>query len=138
MQMSSIDNIIRLSINRLGDALNNQLVIIRDIENIMHQAVVDPAKMVDLKKLLDNLRYVRRRLRSEMNIIYSNYHSIDSKELALDIETLARYYIEVAWKTETRILKEVSKLLDTQHDLNEVIANKKLAERIVDRLNSKD
>ncbi|MCE4598941.1 MAG: hypothetical protein F7C81_01930 [Desulfurococcales archaeon] len=130
--MNNIDDVIRLTINRLGDALHHQLNLVKDIENLAHQAAVNPSRINDLKRLLANLRDLRERLRNEMNILYR--YPINSKELALDAETLVLYYIEAAWKTEHRILEMLNRILDTRSDINEVNENKILAEKLINKL----
>ena len=132
--MDNTEGIIRLSINRLGDALHHQLNLVRDIENLAHQAAADPSKAGRLRDALDNLRDVRARLKSEMEILYRN--QIYDKELALDAETLALYYIEAAWKTEHRLLEMLKEIVDTKRDIDEVNENRILAEKLIDKLKS--
>lgn len=122
-------------VDRLAAMLHEHLDLLKNVE--AYVAYVRASRGSGqhlLEEQLENLRSLRESIIHEMELAIEALRGFEEEEVALDLYSLAGYYLEAGSREERRVLELASRILDVRGDVEMVEEARSRARAIVELL----
>ncbi len=120
-------------VDRLAAMLHEHLDLLKNVEAYVGYVKASRgAGSHLLEEQLGNLRSLRESIIEELEMAREALRGLEGEEAALDLYSLAGYYLEAGSKEEERVLSMASKIVNVREDLGMVEEARRRAREIVE------
>jgi len=126
---------LQFHVDRLAALLHEHLDVLKNVEaSVAYVKASRGSGSHLLEEQVGSLRSLRESIIRELELAREALEGLEGEEAALDLYSLAGYYLEAGSKEELRVLEEASKIVDVSEDVGMVEEARRRAREIVEAL----